>query len=102
MRILFLISLRLFVNEVAGVKLEMQFSSPVHRSHKNDDVAEPYSSEKMSRVPGGYKALSQPFQALTVDFNSLQVIAPDDYSIFFLKEIWDRGLQLIRHCVPFV
>lgn len=63
---------RLFVNEVAGVKLEMQFSSPVHRSHKNDDVAEPYSSEKMSRVPGGYKALSQPFQALTVDFNSLQ------------------------------
>ncbi|XP_040187758.1 protein arginine N-methyltransferase 9 isoform X1 [Rana temporaria] len=63
---------RVFVNEVAGVKLEMQFSSPVHSSHKNDDVAEPYSSEKMSRVPGGYKSLSQPFQALTVDFNSLQ------------------------------
>ncbi|CAI9601996.1 unnamed protein product [Staurois parvus] len=63
---------RVFVNEVAGVKLQLQFSSPVHSSHKSDDVAEPYSTEKMSRVPGGYKALSQSFQALTVDFNSLQ------------------------------
>ncbi|XP_018409754.1 PREDICTED: putative protein arginine N-methyltransferase 9 isoform X1 [Nanorana parkeri] len=63
---------RVFVKEVAGVKLGVQFSSPVHSGPKNDDVAEPYSTEKMSRVPGGYKALSQPFQALTVDFNSLQ------------------------------
>lgn len=65
---------RVYVNEVAGVKLGVQFSSPVHSGHKNDDVAEPYSTEKMSRVPGGYKALSQPIQAMMVDFNSLQVI----------------------------
>ncbi|XP_075716489.1 protein arginine N-methyltransferase 9 isoform X2 [Rhinoderma darwinii] len=65
---------RVFVNEVAGVNLEeaMQFSSPVRCSHKTNDMNEPYATEKMSRVPGGYKALSQPFLALTVDFNSLQ------------------------------
>lgn len=65
---------RVFVNEVAGVNLEdaVQFSSPVHCSPKSSDVHEPYATERMSRVPGGYKALSQPFLALTVDFNSLQ------------------------------
>ncbi|XP_068135365.1 protein arginine N-methyltransferase 9 isoform X2 [Hyperolius riggenbachi] len=63
---------RVFVNEVAGVKLQEQFSSPVHSTHKTGDAAEPYSTEKMSKIPGGYKALSQPFQALTVDFNNLQ------------------------------
>ncbi|XP_044156330.1 LOW QUALITY PROTEIN: protein arginine N-methyltransferase 9 [Bufo gargarizans] len=65
---------RVFVNEVAGVNLKeaVRFSSPVHCSLKSGDVIEPYATEKMSRVPGGYKALSQPFQALTVDFNSLQ------------------------------
>lgn len=65
---------RVFVNEVAGVNLEdaVQFSSPVQCSPKSSDVHEPYATERMSRVPGGYKALSQPFLALTVDFNSLQ------------------------------
>ncbi|XP_072261994.1 protein arginine N-methyltransferase 9 [Pyxicephalus adspersus] len=63
---------RVIVNEVAGVKLGVQFISPVHSGQKIDDVAEPYSTEKMSRVPGGYKSLSQSFQALTVDFNSLK------------------------------
>ncbi|KAG9480066.1 hypothetical protein GDO78_011857 [Eleutherodactylus coqui] len=64
---------RVCVNTVAGVNLEeATFSSPVHCSHKSSEVNEPYATEKMSRVPGGYKALSQPFLALTVDFNSLQ------------------------------
>ncbi|CAN2388793.1 protein-arginine omega-N symmetric methyltransferase activity [Pristimantis euphronides] len=64
---------RVFVNEVASVNLgEAAFSSPVHCSRKSGEVNEPYATEKMSRVPGGYKALSQPFVALTVDFNSLQ------------------------------
>lgn len=65
---------RVFVNEVAGVNLEdaVQFSSPVQCSPKSSDVHEPYATERMSRVPGGYKTLSQPFLALTVDFNSLQ------------------------------
>ncbi|KAM9330454.1 protein arginine N-methyltransferase 9 [Gastrophryne carolinensis] len=63
---------RVSVNEVAGVELGVPFSSPVDNRHKSDEEVEPYSTEKMSRVPGGYKALSQPFQVLTVDFNSLQ------------------------------
>ncbi|XP_075143797.1 protein arginine N-methyltransferase 9 isoform X2 [Leptodactylus fuscus] len=65
---------RVFVNEVAGLVVEeaVQFSSPVHCSHKSSDVNEPYATEKISRVPGGYRALSQPFLALTVDFNNLQ------------------------------
>ncbi|XP_063776654.1 protein arginine N-methyltransferase 9 isoform X3 [Pseudophryne corroboree] len=65
---------RVFVSEVAGVNLgaAVRFSSPVHSSHKANDVTEPYATEKIGRVPGGYKALSQPFQALSIDFNSLQ------------------------------
>ncbi|XP_069600144.1 protein arginine N-methyltransferase 9 [Ranitomeya imitator] len=64
---------RVCVNDVVGVNIEgVQFSSPVHCTHKSSEANEPYATEKMSRVPGGYKALSQPFQALTVDFNSLQ------------------------------
>ncbi|XP_075055040.1 protein arginine N-methyltransferase 9 [Mixophyes fleayi] len=65
---------RVFVTEVAGVKLgtAVQFSSPIHSSRKANDVTEPYATEKFGRVPGGYKTLSQPFQAMTVDFNSLQ------------------------------
>ncbi|KAM4810489.1 protein arginine N-methyltransferase 9 [Rhinophrynus dorsalis] len=65
---------RVGVTEVAGVTLReaVEFCSPVLSSHRSDDVTEPYATEKMSRVPGGYKALSQPFQVMTVDFNSLQ------------------------------
>ncbi|XP_063776653.1 protein arginine N-methyltransferase 9 isoform X2 [Pseudophryne corroboree] len=65
---------KVFVSEVAGVNLgaAVRFSSPVHSSHKANDVTEPYATEKIGRVPGGYKALSQPFQALSIDFNSLQ------------------------------
>ncbi|XP_056418809.1 protein arginine N-methyltransferase 9 isoform X2 [Hyla sarda] len=65
---------RVFVSEVAGVNIAeaVRFSSPVHCSHKSSEANEPYATEKMSRVPGGYKALSQPFLALTVDFNSLE------------------------------
>ncbi|KAG8453962.1 hypothetical protein GDO86_000549 [Hymenochirus boettgeri] len=62
------------VNEVAGVKFEetVKFCSLVCSSHGPDDVTEPYTTEKMSRIPGGFKPLSQPFQVMTVDFNSPQ------------------------------
>ncbi|KAM4709360.1 protein arginine N-methyltransferase 9 isoform 2-T2 [Discoglossus pictus] len=65
---------RVNVTEVAGVKLggAVQFLSPVQSSQSSNDISEPYTTEKMSRIPGGYRALSQPFQAMTVDFNSLQ------------------------------
>ncbi|MEE6461339.1 hypothetical protein FKM82_001264 [Ascaphus truei] len=65
---------RVGVREVAGVTLggAVQFWGPVHSNHTSDDVTEPYATEKMSRVPGGYRALSRPFQAMTVDFNNLQ------------------------------
>ncbi|KAM8939889.1 protein arginine N-methyltransferase 9 [Pelodytes ibericus] len=65
---------RVGVKDVAGVQLgaAVQFWSPIPSRHKSDDTTEPYDTEKMSRVPGGYTSLSQPFQALTVNFNSLQ------------------------------
>ncbi|XP_053559696.1 protein arginine N-methyltransferase 9 isoform X2 [Bombina bombina] len=65
---------RVTVNEVAGVKLggEVQFWSPVHSNHSTEEVIEPYATERMSRVPGGYRMLGQPFQIMTVDFNSSQ------------------------------
>uniref|UniRef100_A0A8C5P707 Protein arginine N-methyltransferase 9 n=1 Tax=Leptobrachium leishanense TaxID=445787 RepID=A0A8C5P707_9ANUR len=65
---------RVCVKDVAGVQLmkPMQFCSPVPGVYKSDSATEPYDTEKMNRVPGGYRALTRPFQALTVDFNSLQ------------------------------
>ncbi|XP_030047523.1 protein arginine N-methyltransferase 9 [Microcaecilia unicolor] len=65
---------RVNVTEVAGVQLEgtVEFQSPVHSAVQFDDSAEPYSTEKMSRIPGGYTVLTEPFQALKIDFNNLR------------------------------
>ncbi|XP_029459595.1 protein arginine N-methyltransferase 9 [Rhinatrema bivittatum] len=65
---------RVSVKEVAGVQLEgtVEFQSPVHSAVQSDESTEPYCTEKMSRIPGGYTVLTDPFQALRIDFNNLQ------------------------------
>lgn len=47
--------------------------SPVSCSSEPDDSMEPYTTERLSRLPGGYKALTEPFTALNIDFNNVQV-----------------------------
>ncbi|KAK7929382.1 hypothetical protein WMY93_005777 [Mugilogobius chulae] len=45
---------------------------PVSCSSAPDDSMEPYTTERLSRLPGGYTALTQPFTALNIDFNNVQ------------------------------
>ncbi|KAJ7326901.1 hypothetical protein JRQ81_016660 [Phrynocephalus forsythii] len=65
---------RVGVKEIAGVCLpeELEFHSPTDASITSEETLEPYTTEKLSRVPGGYKALTEPFQVATVNFNNVQ------------------------------
>lgn len=65
---------RVGVKTVAGVCMpeKLKFYSPTYASENSDETIEPYTTEKLNRVPGGYTALSEHFQILTVDFNNLQ------------------------------
>lgn len=66
---------RVGIKEAAGICLPetLEFRSPTCASSNSDESVEPYTTEKLSRVPGGYKPLTEHFQILTVDFNNLQV-----------------------------
>uniref|UniRef100_K7FWB3 Protein arginine methyltransferase 9 n=1 Tax=Pelodiscus sinensis TaxID=13735 RepID=K7FWB3_PELSI len=65
---------RVRIQEVACVHLAetVEFCSPIHASVNSEETIEPYTTEKLSRVPGGYMPLTEPFQVMTVDFNNLE------------------------------
>lgn len=50
-----------------------EIHSPVSCSSEPEESVEPYTTERLSRLPGGYTALTEPFTALTIDFNNVQV-----------------------------
>lgn len=50
-----------------------EIHSPVSCSADADDSTEPYTTERLSRLPGGYAPLTSPFRALDIDFNDPQV-----------------------------
>ncbi|XP_030207372.1 protein arginine N-methyltransferase 9 isoform X1 [Gadus morhua] len=64
---------RLCVSEVGGLSLGAagQLHSPVSCTADADDSLEPYTTERLSRIPGGYTALTEPFRALDIDFNNV-------------------------------
>lgn len=65
---------RLCVSEVGGLSMSAagELRSPVSCSSEPDESMEPYTTERLSRLPGGYKALTEPFTALNIDFNNVQ------------------------------
>ncbi|XP_018546436.1 protein arginine N-methyltransferase 9 [Lates calcarifer] len=65
---------RLCVSEVGGLSMAAagELRSPVSCSSEPDDSTEPYTTERLSRLPGGYKPLTEPFTALNIDFNNVQ------------------------------
>uniref|UniRef100_A0A3B3T7N9 Protein arginine N-methyltransferase 9 n=1 Tax=Paramormyrops kingsleyae TaxID=1676925 RepID=A0A3B3T7N9_9TELE len=65
---------RVCVLEAGGLSLCAMggVHSPVSCSLDADDSTEPYTTERLSQVPGGYAALTEPFRALDIDFNSVQ------------------------------
>ncbi|XP_001376690.1 protein arginine N-methyltransferase 9 isoform X2 [Monodelphis domestica] len=65
---------RLDVQDLAGVHLpaNVKFQSLAYSSIDSEETIEPYTTEKMSRVPGGYLPLTESFESMAVDFNNLQ------------------------------
>ncbi|KAF3687805.1 Protein arginine N-methyltransferase 9 Protein arginine N-methyltransferase 10 [Channa argus] len=65
---------RLCVSEVGSLSMAAagELRSPVSCSSEPDDSMEPYTTERLSRVPGGYRPLTEPFTALNIDFNNLK------------------------------
>ncbi|CAJ1052489.1 protein arginine N-methyltransferase 9 [Xyrichtys novacula] len=65
---------RLCVSEVGGLSMAAagELCSPVSCTSEPDESMEPYTTERLSRLPGGYKALTEPFTAFNIDFNNVQ------------------------------
>ncbi|XP_073697857.1 protein arginine N-methyltransferase 9 [Garra rufa] len=65
---------RLCVSSVGGLHLSAvgQIYSPVSCLVDTEESTEPYTTERLSRLRGGYLQLTQPFTALDIDFNNVQ------------------------------
>ncbi|XP_078262164.1 protein arginine N-methyltransferase 9 [Rhinoraja longicauda] len=83
---------RVCITDVGGIQVNeaITWYSPVNSKLCNGDAAEPYTTERMRQVPGGYTPLTDHFQAMTIDFNS-----PQD-----LEELTDR--KPCRLCLPVI
>ncbi|XP_012884951.1 PREDICTED: putative protein arginine N-methyltransferase 9 [Dipodomys ordii] len=86
--------LKVVVKDVAGIHLppNVKFQSPAYSSLDTEETVEPYTTEKMSRISGGYLALTECFEIMKVDFNDLQELktlttkTPGQISIPVIKE----------------
>ncbi|XP_036744887.2 protein arginine N-methyltransferase 9 [Manis pentadactyla] len=85
---------RVCIKDIAGVCLptNVKFQSPAYSSVDTEETIEPYTTEKMSQVPGGFLALTECFEIMTIDFNNLQELKslstkkPDKIDIPVTKE----------------
>ncbi|XP_062852291.1 protein arginine N-methyltransferase 9 [Trichomycterus rosablanca] len=85
---------RVGVSAVGGLNLAAAglIHSPVRSSPDVDEAAEPYTTERLSRVPGGFTALTQPCKVMHIDFNNpqeLERLCLRDTSILQVKVIQD-------------
>ncbi|KAK2116302.1 Protein arginine N-methyltransferase 9 [Saguinus oedipus] len=82
------------IKDIAGIHLptNVKFQSLAYSSVDTEETTEPYTTEKMNQVPGGYLALTECFEIMTVDFNNLQELKslaskkPDKIGIPVIKE----------------
>ncbi|XP_053478067.1 protein arginine N-methyltransferase 9 isoform X2 [Ictalurus furcatus] len=65
---------RLCVSAVGGLDLAAagHIRSPVRCSGDADESSEPYTTERLSRLPGGFAALTEPCRVMNIDFNDPQ------------------------------
>ncbi|XP_026116392.1 protein arginine N-methyltransferase 9 [Carassius auratus] len=82
---------RLCASSVGGLDLSAvgQIFSPVSCLADAEDSTEPYTTERLSRLRGGYIQLTQPFTALDIDFNNVQE----------LEGLCSREVVQLRLCV---
>lgn len=87
---------RVGAQEVAGVHLphSVKFFSPTYAFAGSEETVEPYTTEKLSRIPGGYVPLTEPFQIMTVDFNNLQVNTCVFFSLHPLEPSFRTNLYI--------
>lgn len=66
---------RLCVSAVGGLDLTAagHIRSPVSCSEEADESSEPYTTERLSRLAGGFTALTEPCRVMHIDFNNPQV-----------------------------
>ncbi|KAG7333719.1 hypothetical protein KOW79_002126 [Hemibagrus wyckioides] len=64
----------LCVSTVGGLDLAAagHIRSPVRCSGHTDESSEPYTTERLSRLPGGFTALTEPCRVMDIDFNNPQ------------------------------
>ncbi|XP_062243577.1 protein arginine N-methyltransferase 9 [Platichthys flesus] len=81
------------VSEVGGLSMAAagQLRSPVSCSTEPDDSMEPYTTERLSRLPEGYKSLTEPFTAFNIDFNNVQ-----DLEGLSSREVQELYLPVIK------
>lgn len=79
---------RLCVSEVGGQSLCEcgDLRSPVSCSSVPDESLEPYTTERLSRLPGGFTALTEAFTALNIDFNN--VLELEGLSSREVQQMW--------------
>ncbi|KAM4673646.1 protein arginine N-methyltransferase 9 isoform 3-T5 [Amazona ochrocephala] len=84
---------RVGMQEIAGVHLSnsVQFFSPTCASAGSEETVEPYTTEKLSRIPGGYIPLTEPCRVMTVDFNNLQ-----ELKSLAARKPWKLSLPVIE------
>ncbi|XP_077461443.1 protein arginine N-methyltransferase 9 [Stigmatopora argus] len=65
---------KLCVSEVGGLSMAAaeQLRSPVSCCDEPDGFMEPYTTERLSALPGGYVALTEPVTVLRIDFNNVE------------------------------
>ncbi|XP_008849323.1 protein arginine N-methyltransferase 9 isoform X1 [Nannospalax galili] len=65
---------RVAIKDIAGIHLPttVKFQSPAYTSIDTEEAIEPYTTEKISRIPGGYLPLTECFEIMKVDFSNLQ------------------------------
>lgn len=87
--------------DIAGIHLpsNVKFQSLAYSSVDTGEAVEPYTTEKMSRIPGGYLPLTDCFEIMKVDFNSLQVktrsyFSPSPHTGFLCVAMTDLELTL--------
>lgn len=92
---------RVGAQEVAGVHLphSVKFFSRMYAFAGSEETVEPYTTEKLSRIPGGYVPLTEPFQVMTVDFNNLQVNIHAFFSLRPLDHILFATLNSTTVCM---
>lgn len=83
------------MSEVGGLSMAAggELRSPVSCHSEPDDATEPYTTERLSRLPGGYKPLTDPFTALNIDFNSVQVSGAFLSRLFVHVGTWSPKLK---------